>query len=231
MTLISRMLAKAFSSNAVPLPGGNGQHYNSSSQTLGIDLWYGASPTSIESVSWSFGTETWARTDTTFEGFNGHAGIGCYSWGPGTVTYLMLSDLSDTVNIWWKDLNATAIGTSDYPVGSWTNSSAAIPNTFQNTSLGYTEFLYTQDSQLNLVGYNVSWDAESTAFILDDNFVIQDDVALAGTHMTVTAVPADSGGQNLLVFNQVTGSNISEYIRDLEGGQWTTYMLPIPPDE
>ena len=94
--------------------------------------------------------------------------------------------------------------------------------------MGYTEFLYAQDSDLNLVGYNVSWNAENTAFVVDDAFSIQDDVALAGTHMTVTSVSADSGGHNLLVFNQIEGDSITEFTRDLEQGQWTMYKLPIP---
>lgn len=148
--------------------------------------------------------------------------------GPGTVTYLMASDLSDTVNIWWKDLSSTLIGNDTHPVGSWTNSSVAIPNSFQNTSLGYTSYLYAQDSELNLVGYNVSWNAESTFFVPNEDFTIQDDAGLAGTHMTVTAVPAGSGGQSLLVFNQVDGDSITEYTRDLDQGEWTSATLPIP---
>lgn len=144
------------------------------------------------------------------------------------MTYLIVSDLSDTVNIWWKDLDATGQSNSSHPINTWTNSSIAIPNSFQNTSLGYTDYLYSQDSQLNLVGYNVSFAAENTSFVSGDDFIIQADVGLAGTHMSVTAVPDDSGGQTVLVFNQVNGSDVTEFIRDLVEGQWTSYSLPIP---
>ena len=212
--------------NAVPIAG-TGHNYTDSSQTEGINLWYGADPTTLQSVGWTFGTTTWSKKES-LSNFNAHAGIGCYSWGPGTVTYLMASDLSDTVNIWWKDLNKTAAGNSSHPVGVWTNSSVAIPDSFQNTSLGYTDFLYAQDSARNVVGFNVSWNAENTFFVPNDNFEIGDDLGIAGTHMTVTAVPVESGGQTLLVFNQVDGDTITEYTRDLYGGQWTSATLPIP---
>lgn len=33
---------------------------------------------------------------------NAQAGVGCYSWGPGTVTYVFMVDLDDTLNIYWK---------------------------------------------------------------------------------------------------------------------------------
>ncbi|KAK3700905.1 hypothetical protein LTR37_015708 [Vermiconidia calcicola] len=213
--------------NAIPIQGSEDQNYTSSSQTLGISLWYGATPTRLQSVGWTFGTETWGEKER-LDGFNGHAGIGCYSWGPGTVTYLMASDLSNTVNIWWKDLNSTGKENSTHPIETWTNSSVAIPNSFQNTSLGYTSHLYSQDSELNLVGYNVSWNAENTAFVPGDEFEIEGDQGLAGTHMSVTAVPSDSGGESLLVFNQIEGDSITVFTRDIEQGQWTSAVLPLP---
>lgn len=208
---------------------GTGENYTDTSQTQGINLWYGADPTTLKSVGWTFGTTTWTEGET-LKGYNAHAGVGCYSWGPGTVTYLMASDLSSTVNILWKDLSENRTGSSSHPVGEWTNSSVAIPNSFQNTSLGYTEFLYAQDAEYNIVGYNVSWDAESTAFITEDSLVIDGDAGIPGTRLTVTATPNDSGGQDLLVFNQNNGSSITEYVRDLNLGQWTSKQLPIPQD-
>jgi hypothetical protein len=33
---------------------------------------------------------------------NAQAGVGCYSWGPGTVTYVFMVDLDDSLNIYWK---------------------------------------------------------------------------------------------------------------------------------
>ena len=33
---------------------------------------------------------------------NAQAGVGCYSWGPGTVTYVFMVDLGNSLNIYWK---------------------------------------------------------------------------------------------------------------------------------
>ena len=140
----------------------------------------------------------------------------------------MASDLANTVNIWWKDLSQTTTSDASHPVGERTNSSIAIPNSFQNTSLGYTSYLYAQDSALNILGYNVSFDAEATSFVTEDSLVIQSNIGIPGTRMSVTTAPNESGGSNLLVFNQNNGSSVTEYIRDLYEGQWTSYVLPIP---
>jgi hypothetical protein len=51
---------------------------------------------------------------------------------------------------------------------------------------------------------------------------------LPGTHMTVSAVPSKSGGSALYIFYQTEGSDITLFTRDLEGGQQTRGLLPIP---
>ena len=35
------------------------------------------------------------------------AGVGCYSWGPGSDTYVFFVNLQNEVVILWKDLNTT----------------------------------------------------------------------------------------------------------------------------
>ena len=33
---------------------------------------------------------------------NAQAGVGCYSWGPGTVSYVFMVDRNNSLNIHWK---------------------------------------------------------------------------------------------------------------------------------
>ena len=94
--------------------------------------------------------------------------------------------------------------------------------------MGYTNFLYVQNEDLSISGYNVSWDAESTSIPSDETFTINGAKGLAGTHLTVTALPDQSGGNSLLVFYQVNGTDITEFVRDLDQGQWTSSAIPIP---
>lgn len=198
---------------------GESSNYTAPDQTVGMHLWYGAAPNQINEISWAYGP----NSSWTYEGplpYNGHAGIGCYSWGPGSISYVMLVDETDAVNILWKDRNSTKT--------EWSNTSVSIPDAFQNTSLGYTNFFYVQMADLQIQGYNISWAAENTTVVTQDSFVIQGDDALPGTHFSVTAIPDSSGGNSLLVFNQETGSDIVEWTRDLEAGQWSQLSLPVP---
>lgn len=102
---------------------------------------------------------------------------------------------------------------------------------FQNTSLGYTNNLYYQNPDLTFSGVNVSWDAERTTAPLNDpaqSFVINGQKGLPGSHLTLTSLPNNSGGNSLLVFYQTNGSDITEFVRDFDAGQWTSSQVPIP---
>lgn len=104
---------------------GNTTYYNNSTlnqtdQSVGIHLWYGDTGHSIKELSWLVGADEWTE-EHLFEGFNGHGGIGCYSWGYGSVTYVMMVNLYSQVEIWWKDLNTSLTSTSAHPINSWQN--------------------------------------------------------------------------------------------------------------
>ena len=89
-------------------------------------------------------------------------------------------------------------------------------------------------------GYNISFNAESTAFIdattsdLTDissasSFQVDGQPGVPGTHLSVTSITDTSGGANILAFYQVSGNDVTEYTRDRDGGQWTGAAVPIPP--
>jgi hypothetical protein len=190
-----------------------------------MHLWYGRDETTLEEANWTYNTTDWYKQDNFTA--NGHAGIGCYSWGKGSVSYLMLINLDNSVNVLWKDLNSSVPSTSTHPVHKWVNTSVIIPNVMPNTSLGYTNYFYTQLNDGSIGGYNISFDAENTHILNDDSFIIPQK-PLAGSHFSVTSIPTTSGGNSLLVFNQENGTDIVENTRDLSGGQWSYAMLPVP---
>lgn len=214
--------------NHSPVPGQTTSTGNSSDQTVGIHLWYAANATTFNSVGWTYGDDSWTDQQA-FNGYNGHAGVACYSWGPGSDTYVMFVNLQDEVNILWKDLNTTLVGNSSHPINEWTKSNISIP-VFQNTSMGYTNYLYAQNPDLSISGFNVSFAAENTSIPTDpaDTFVINGARGLPGTHLSVTALPDSSGGNSLLAFYQTNGSDVTEFVRDLDAGQWTSSSVPIP---
>lgn len=79
-----------------------------------------------------------------------------------------------------------------------------------------------------IMGYNISWNAENTSIVKKDAFTIGGDAGLPGTHLSVTALPNQSGGDDINVFYQTVGDDVTEYTRDLEVGQWSKVNILIP---
>jgi len=216
-----------------PLPTGS-EGNGTNAQDIGMHLWYASDETTFQQYGWRDGEDTW-ELQGNWTDKNGHAGVGCYSWGPGTVTYTMMVNLDDTVEVWWKDTNTTLQATEAHPINEWTNSSVAINNVHPSTSLGYTNMFYAQAADSYIVhGYNISWNAENTTIDHSSDLAIRlssnaedDGSGLPGTHMSVSTLPNASGGDSLVVFYQVEGDDVTEFVRDLNGGGWTSVQLPL----
>jgi len=206
-----------------PVPGTGSN--TTQDDMIGMHLWYGVDPVTMQEVTWAYNTTNW-YPEGNFTA-NGHAGIGCYSWGPGSVTYLMMVNLDDTVQMLWKDLNSSVPSSPSHPTNVWVNSSVTIPGVMPNTSLGYTNYFYAQMNDGSIGGYNISFAAENSSIQTSQNFDIPQ-TPLPGTHFSVTAIPNASGGDSLVVLDQVNGSDITETTRDLSSGQWSYASLPIP---
>lgn len=103
-----------------------------------------------------------------------------------------------------------------------------IPNVNPATSLGYTNVFYAQLTDNMIHGYNITWDAENTSIDEALNFVVQGEPGISGTHLSVSTIPNPGGGDSLIVFYQVEGNDVTEYVRDLVAGQWSSVDIPIP---
>ena len=100
-----------------PLPG---QNSNSSySNSVGMHMWYASDSSTFQQLGWRYGDTVWAHQGS-FENKNGHAGVGCYSWGGGTVTYVMMVNQKNTVEFYWRDTNTSLTSTTDHPINEWT---------------------------------------------------------------------------------------------------------------
>ncbi|RMY31329.1 hypothetical protein D0866_07363 [Hortaea werneckii] len=215
-----------------PLPDSGGdEDYD---EDVGMHLWYAVTNSSFEQWGWRDGEKEW-RKQALWDRYNGHAGIGCYSWGPGTTTYVMLVNLQNTVEFWWKDTNTNVTGNDTHPINKWTNATQlAINDVYPATSLGYTNYFYAQSASDRMIrGYNISWAAENTTILQGEvnQFTVEGEPGLPGTHLSVTAIPNYSGGNELLVFYQTNGTDISEYTRDFYGGQWARVDIEIPESD
>ena len=215
-----------------PTRDGNNNTIPFNASTPGMHLWYPNTETTFKQYGWYEGQDQWLEVDT-WSGMNVHAGVGCYSWLPGTTTYTMMVDPANTAEIWWKDTNASMKATSEHPVNKWTNASRYwVDGVHPSTSLGFTEYFYTQMADGTIVGHDVKWEAENTTGVDANLFTVGSArgavPGLNGTHLSVTAVEDQSGGTSLYVFYQTRGDDLSVFTRDLRGGQWTQGELPIP---
>lgn len=202
----------------------------------GINIWYAVDESTFQQYTWYNGQSTWIPVQK-WSGFNGHAGVGCYSWGEGTTTYAMMANKNNDVEVWWKDTNDTTRSAENHPINSWQNSTnGAIRGVHPMTSLGYTTYFYMQMADRSIKGYNVTYQAENTTFVPADTFTITDPagpaLGLGGTHLTVTAYAEKQGNRTLwdsvYVFYQTVGNDITAFTRPLAGGEWTKGTLAIP---
>jgi hypothetical protein len=221
----------------------NTQAYDN--ELLGMNIWFAIDDSTFQQYAWYSGQDqdVWVPIER-WSGFNGHAGVGCYSWGTGTTTYAMLSNKEHNVEFWWKDTNETVASTSTHPINSWQNATkGGIRNAHPATSLGFTTYFYAQMEDRSIKGYNVSYQAENTTFTEDETFSITDPAgavkALGGTHMSVTSFAETTLGEDgqrknvwdsLYVFFQTEGDDISAFTRPMAGGEWTKGSLAIPDE-
>ncbi|CAI9636034.1 hypothetical protein GT037_001068 [Alternaria burnsii] len=205
----------------------------------GMNIWFATDDSTFLQYAWYSGQDdTWAKIEP-WSGFNGHAGVGCYSWGAGTTSYAMLNNKDNDVEFWWKDTNQSAPSTPTHPINSWQNASmGAIKDVYPITSLGYTTYFYAQMADRSIKGFNITYNAENTTYIEDETFTVTDIsnsvVGLGGTHLTVTAFAEKRGEEtlwdSLYVFFQTAGDDITAFTRGLNGGEWTKGSLSIPDE-
>ncbi|PVI05651.1 hypothetical protein DM02DRAFT_516316 [Periconia macrospinosa] len=207
-----------------------------------INLWYASSENTFEQYSWINGQEKWIKL-SPWQGKNGHAGVGCYSWDEwSSSTYTMMVNQHNDLEIWWRDTNATGKSSDEHPLNSWTNStSAAINGVSPMAAMGYTTYFYTQMADLTINGYDIKYQSETTYIQDNVTFTLTDPAGpvkgLAGTHLTATAYSEfkdkekkEVDWDSLYVFYQTAGDDITAFQRKISGGQWTNAKLQIPQE-
>ena len=103
-----------------PLPSHNTSNGNPAfSNQVGMHMWYASDERTFHQLGWRDGDDSWQHQNV-FNDLNGHAGVGCYSWGPtGTVTYAMFVNADNVVEIYWKDTNSNLTSTESHPINEW----------------------------------------------------------------------------------------------------------------
>jgi hypothetical protein len=87
----------------------------------GMYLWYASEENKLEQYGIIQGSSDWTE-QSTFNGMNVQAGVGCYFWGTTTVQYAAMVNMQNTMELWWKDTNSSTSSTAIHPINSWVNS-------------------------------------------------------------------------------------------------------------
>jgi hypothetical protein len=192
----------------------------------GIQLFYATDPFTIQEVNWAEDSSTWT-IGLPFAA-NGHGGLGCYTWGPDTVQYIMYIDLDNNVKMMWKDVDRTAASTPTHPTNQWVNSTLEIPGVYPQSAIGYNNNIVVQKPDLSLAGYNISFDSENSK-LTGQQFTF-DQKPIPATHLWLWNLPTNSGDSQLSMFDQKNGTDVTLTVRDQVTGQVLTLAMPIPTD-
>ncbi|KAG9752665.1 hypothetical protein KCU73_g6051, partial [Aureobasidium melanogenum] len=198
------------------------------SAEIGLHLWYAVDNHTIQQLGWRDGDQDWTF-QKNWTGVNPHAGVGCYSWGPGTTTYVMMVNQNDTLQIWAKNTNTSNSVNSTYPINEWvdvTPADSGFDKMHPSTSVSYMDILYAQTSANIVQGWNITWDYVNTS--IDNSFQLEDHPGIPGTHFAATSLPDDDGGAEFVIFYQMIGNDISALSRDQSETEWFEKTVPIP---
>jgi hypothetical protein len=194
--------------------------------TFGIHLFYATDAHTVEQADWVNGTTEW-----TIQGrvtVNGNAGLGCYAWNQtSSVMYLMFINLDNDGSIMWKDQNTSMPSTSEYPTGTWKNSSVLIANILPISNIGFNGYMVVQLPDLTLLGNNISFDAQNTQLMPNEEFHISQ-TSIPSTHLWLWELPTDSKDEQLSIVNQINGTDITATTRDMVSGQVSNQPFRIP---
>jgi hypothetical protein len=83
-----------------PTVTADGSNATTYTNDVGMHLWYASDSTTFQQYGWRDGFDHWEKQDN-WTVMNGHAGVGCYTWGPGTVTYTMMVNKENTLEVWY----------------------------------------------------------------------------------------------------------------------------------
>lgn len=125
-------------------------YYNNGSDAsiqadTGINLWVAIDNSTFNQYLY-INTESQWTERPSWNNYNGHSGVSCFTWGPTNTSYVMLEDLDNNIEIWWKDTRPGQPSLENHPINVWQNG-MALQYTF-HLSKSHCTNLYLQQRAL-----------------------------------------------------------------------------------
>lgn len=240
----------------------NSAYYNNNSDAIvradyGMNLWVAVDNVTFQQYLYVDSEGQWTER-MSWNNYNGHSGLGCYTWAKGNTSYVMLENLDNSIEVWWMDTTPDIPSLPNHPINVWQNgmplhrednrtllisgftaTNAMISNIYTSSSIGYTNYLFAQSEDYVFRGYNISFQAENSTLASSlqtssgaADLPNQQPLGVPGSHMLNTAVPNSYGGNSVLLWYQAEGDDITMASGDLIPGPsistWNFTRLPIP---
>ena len=205
----------------------------------GLRLFAGGVDGLVHEYTWTLAEDDW-QSGFTFSDTNAFAGAAC--WPGGGITHLYLQNSRSHLEVWWKDFNTDQSNSSSHPLGNWNRGKnqggrlmkatnrlsgpIAATEVRTNSSLAFSNFAYFQDSKGEILGIEPNGTAEMLNW--GPSFIVGNQNGILGTSIACqTFFPSTTGPTGIHVYFQTNGTDVVEYVRGQEGGQWASDFLPV----
>lgn len=100
-------------------------YYNSSNDAIvradyGMNLWVAVNNVTFQQYLHLDSEGQWTER-MSWNNYNGHSGLGCYTWAPGNTSYVMLENLDNAIEVWWMDTTPNVPSLPIHPINVWQN--------------------------------------------------------------------------------------------------------------
>ncbi|KAI9752050.1 MAG: hypothetical protein M4579_005778 [Chaenotheca gracillima] len=208
-----------------------GAPYNSSG--FGIRLYYGGDDHAVRELQWSYGHQAWGA-GAVFDDANGDGGMECTidDTNENSVTNLWLLNKAGELEHRWYDFNETA-KTPTHPSNTWVKGNSIAGPTKDSAIAAIRVLPGTQKlvhAQLD-GGIVREYVAEGAAEL--SNFTTYQSIsgspAIVGGRLGSVVLTTNHGGQEIHVFYQTNGTDVTDFIRTLDGDTWSPNSVPTGP--
>ena len=98
-----------------------------------------------------------------------------------------------------------------------------------STGLSFRANLYGKSLQSGLVqGWNITFDAENSTTSSTTFSSVSGDISVPGSHLCAWTIPPTGPPDEVLMFYQIDGDDITVYSGNPTNGEWTPTTIPIP---
>ena len=137
---------------------------------------------------------------------------------------------SHPINEWTKCKSKSVSSSPRQPQANRSLASVVLPDVDPIAGLSYHAILYARSAENGTIrGWNISFAAENTTTVPSNLSTFDGAPGVTNTSLTAWSIPPYAGAKDeVLVFYQTQGDDITMYSGTVSTGEWNNTSLPIP---